>query len=138
MGAWGEGVYDNDDAADWTAELREDGLNAIASALDAVVDSEYVESPEGARGVAAADVVARLRSGGGEETAYSAAAIEWVRANPQSPSSAFVAGALLVIDRVRSADDSELAELWAENPAGLQAWRATLLDVERRLSATPR
>ena len=68
MGAWGVGIYDNDDAADWVAELEDGGLAVVSAALSTIVDGDYVEAPEGARAVAAADVVARLRSGGGEES----------------------------------------------------------------------
>jgi hypothetical protein len=29
VGAWGVGIYDNDDAADWAGELPERGLDAV-------------------------------------------------------------------------------------------------------------
>lgn len=33
MGAWGAGPFENDDAADWKAELEREGAAALVSAL---------------------------------------------------------------------------------------------------------
>ena len=132
MGAWGVGIYDNDDAADWVAELEDGGLAVVSAALSTIVDGDYVEAPEGARAVAAADVVARLRSGGGEESPYCEGVVAWVRANAQSPTTTIVDLALRALERVRG-HDSELRELWDENAESLPEWLAVVAEVERRL-----
>ncbi len=134
MGAWGTGIYDNDDAADWSVEVAELGLPVVEAALDAAIEAEFIEAPVGCCALAAADVVARLVSGRGENTVYCEEVVAWVTANAATPSTSLVAKATLVVERLRGAD-SELAELWSENPAGLEEWSATLTDVEQRLSA---
>ena len=58
MGAWGTGIFDNDGAADWSGDLATGGPSAIKEALDAALDTQYLDSGEGACAVAAADVVA--------------------------------------------------------------------------------
>ncbi|MFW2335686.1 DUF4259 domain-containing protein [Ilumatobacter sp.] len=132
VGAWGTGVYDNDAAADWTADLALDGLSAVRAALVGVAEAGYIEAPEGAAAVAAADVVARLRSGGGERSAYCADVVSWVDQNPSKPSVELVAAARAAIGSVRG-DGSELAELWAESDE-FEAWHTTLDEVQGRLS----
>jgi len=101
MGAWGTGIYDNDAAADWAAELEKRGLAAITDALDAVINAEYLDAWEGTCGLAAADAVARLRSGGGEATAYSEGVTNWVAQNHASPSDDLIAKARSALGKVR-------------------------------------
>lgn len=132
MGAWGTGVYDNDDAADWSADLASDGLSAIQVALAGVAEAGYIEAPDGAMAIAAADVVARLQSGGGERSSYCAEVVSWVDQNPLRPTAELVATARAAIGWVRG-DGSELAELWAESDE-LDAWHAILDEVQGRLS----
>jgi Domain of unknown function (DUF4259) len=134
VGAWGTGIYDNDDAADWSAEVSELGLRAVENALDEVLDADYVEAPDGACALAAADVVARLVSGRGEDSPYSEEVVAWIATNPEPPSAALVAKALQAVQRV-GGNDSELAELWAENAAEVAGWRATIADTAQRLNA---
>lgn len=132
MGAWDVGVYDNDDAADWVADLTDGGADAVDAALRAVIDADYIDAPEGASGLAAADVVARLAAGGGEQSPYSAAVSSWVAANPLKPAPALVDMAVEVLSRLRG-DGSELAELWADAGAQHEAWVAVVDEVESRL-----
>jgi len=134
MGAWGPGIYENDDAADWSAEVAESGLSAVESALDAAIDAEYIEAPEGACALAAADVVARLVSGRGENSAYCEDIVAWVEANASAPPASLVAKAQTALERVKGAD-SELAELWAEDAESLTQWAASVAEVASRLSA---
>ena len=70
MGTWDTGIYDNDDAADWTAEVVDHGLEAVEKAIDGVPETDYLGSAEGACALAAADVVARLVSGRGLDSPY--------------------------------------------------------------------
>lgn len=134
VGAWGVAIYDNDDAADWSADVSVRGFGAVEDALDAVLDAEYVEASEGACAVAAADVVARLVSGRGEDSPYCGGVAAWVASNPGPPRPELVAKALRAVHRV-GGDGSELAELWSENVAEVAGWRAILADIEQRLGA---
>lgn len=133
MGAWGAGIYENDDAADWTAELTADGLAAVEAALNAV-DGDYVEAPEGAVALAAADVVARLAVGGGETSAYCEGVVAWVNANAAAPAPSLLALVIRAVERVRG-DDSELAGLWAESPESFKEWTSVLSELDARLVA---
>ena len=132
MGAWGWGTYDNDDAADWSAEVTERGLQAVEEALDAVLEGGYVESSDGACALAAADVVARLVSGRGEDSPYCEDVVAWVNAHPGTPAAGLISKAVRAVERV-AGGESELAELWAENPTDGPNWRASLGDLTRRL-----
>lgn len=134
MGTWDTGIYDNDDAADWSAEVLARGLEAVEQAIDAVVDADYIESLDGACALAAADVVARLVSGRGVDSPYCEDIVTWVAAHREPPSPALVAKAARAVERV-GGEDSELAGLWSDNDDDVGAWRATLDDVRQRLSA---
>ena len=133
-GSLGTRIYENDDAADWSADVTELGLQAVETALDTAIEAEYIEAPDGACALAAADVVARLVSGRGENSAYCEGVVTWVEANGIAPPPALVAKAKTAVERVRGAE-SELAELWSEDAESLDAWSASLADVELRLSA---
>ena len=134
MGAWGTGIYENDDAADWDGELAARGLAAIRDAIDAVLDSEFIDACEGSYALVAADVVARLRSGVGATSAYSEGVETWVAANPSTPPDELVERALRALTAVKS-EDSELWELWSEDPEVFADWMAAIQDVSNRLSS---
>ena len=62
MGTWGAGPFDNDDAADWLADLgtqatRQQVREAVLRAIDAL-EGAWVETPDAQVGIAAAEVVA--------------------------------------------------------------------------------
>lgn len=133
MGAWGTGVYDNDDAADWGLELGGGGLPLLEAGLSPA--DGYLVSEDGAIAVAAADVVARLRSGGGEQSAYASDVIDWVQANRGVDWQPLVAPAIAVIDRVLSPGDNELYEVWADTDF-LPERLAVLREVRGRLTQT--
>lgn len=133
MGTWGTGIYDNDDAADWAAELSDGGLEAVESAFDAVLDLDYIDAGDAACAVAAADVVARLTSGRGDDSPHCEAVVEWVSTHPSSPPPTLVAKALRALTQI-GGESSELAELWSDNSADEADWRATLTEIANRLN----
>jgi hypothetical protein len=139
MGAWGHGSFDNDDAADWVFELEdatddsvlERTLTAVASAPP----DAYVESPEAASALAAAEVVASAATGSREALAaggsYSEGALAWVERHGSSVRAELVPLALAAVRRAR--ENSELRELWDE--AEPDDWLAEVADLERRLQS---
>lgn len=131
MGAWGTGIYDNDDAADWAFRIPEEGLDVVREALQAALRSEYVDAIMGSHAIAAADVVARLVSGIGVDSPYCAAVTSWVAEQTLRPEPLLIELSVRALARVR-AEESELAELWNESDA-LGAWQATLDDTFQRL-----
>jgi uncharacterized protein DUF4259 len=128
MGAWGAGAFENDDASDWVHELEgRPDLGVVRDRLRAVIGAEYVEVPEGAIAVAAAEVVAAAL--GRPSSSLPEVVSTWVSTVP-SVEAADVVLAQSGLARAR-ADGSELAELWTEGDAN--AWTAALDDLDERL-----
>ena len=136
MGAWGAGVFDNDTACDWAHDFgSKSSLDFVAATLDRVlaVGDEYLESDAACEGLAAAEVVARLRGKWGVRNAYSEVVDTWVEAHPTAPSPALVAKARAAIDRILSGS-SELLDLWSESHE-LARWRAAVADLRSRVAS---
>jgi hypothetical protein len=71
MGTWDKGPFDNDDAADFSADLDdaapEDRPQLIREALTAAADnSDYLDVTQGSQAIAAAAIVASQQPGGPE------------------------------------------------------------------------
>ena len=115
MGAWGSDSFENDDAADWVADFcdaPDQGL--ILNTLSAVADtepSEYLEAPTCSVGIAAAEVVAALKTAPNpnlpDDTKSCLSNLN-IKADPS-----LVALALKAIERIKT--NSELRELWDES-----------------------
>jgi hypothetical protein len=133
MGAWGTGIYDNDDAADWGYELEAGGVAVLDGALAVVPVDDYLDGYDATAAIAAADVVARLKSAGGETSAYAEAVIGWVEANQDVAWQHLVPPALAALERVAQPENNELYELWAETDS-LEEWLGVLAEVRSRLS----
>jgi hypothetical protein len=114
MGAWGSGPFDNDDAADWSAELDEadDALAFVGETLATVERSDgYVESPDACCAIAAAAWLAsRLPGSPVEASAY---APEAPPPGDRAAIGPLADRAAAVLDRVNGAE-SEWRELWDE------------------------
>lgn len=126
MGAWGSGSFENDDAANWLANL-----DAVAPAdltrifLRAADNPEYLEAPEASITVAAAEVLAAPGSDS------SAAIVAWRTRNPHAINSELKALAIRALDRVRT--NSEVKDLWLEAD-GLNDWTAAIRELQARLA----
>lgn len=131
MGAFGAGVFDNDDALDWLEELlASSDTGLILRALDDALASDYLEMPEASAALVAAEVLAARN----------------LRASPSLPedlrtwteradlvlTEQMLARAQTAVSRV--ATESELAEVWAESGAA-EEWQASLVDLRERLDA---
>jgi hypothetical protein len=135
MGTWDVGTFDNDTAADWAFGLEEQADTAyVAATLARVVEGggELLDSDAATEGLAAAEVVARLRGNWGARDAYTEPVDEWVEAHPGAPSAELIAQALAAIDRVL-AEPSELLDLWAETEH-LDRWKAEVQDLRTRVA----
>lgn len=138
MGAWGEGAFDNDDAADWAAQFdgadSEAGLRLIEDALRSAAQTgldDYLESDIGAEAVAAAELVTGIVGQPPRTTPYNETALRWAARVSPDVAQPLVGLALRAIERV-TGTGSELAELWDE--AG-PSWRASMTDLASRLRA---
>jgi len=133
MGAWGSGVFENDDAADWVWELEDDNdasvlHEALAAAVDTPVD-EPVDVPDASNALAAAEIVAAARGHHGAELPSEAR--EWIGRNAGIVDARTVALAVAAVERVSI--NSELKELWEE--AENDEWSLVVSGLLERLRA---
>ena len=137
MGAWGEGPFDDDTAADWAYKFGDadqvSGLQQIQAALEGAVSvgtDDYLESDAGVEAIAAAEIVAAILGQAVERSPYNETALDWVtRTNPVADQ-ALVDLAISALDRVVAAN-SELAELWSK--ALSASWRNSVESRKMRL-----
>ena len=132
MGAWGHGPFDNDDAADWLAELEEHSdLSFLRYGLQPRwFDYLYLQSTKGFVIVAAAEVLA---VGLGRPSAeLPREAKYWVRLNSRLPYTSLVGVARAGIRRVMGGR-SELRSLWEDDLSVAQHWTQYMHDLLRRV-----
>ena len=137
MGAWGKGTFDNDSGADFAHAFdeldREGGIELIAEAIDGVLYEEqegYLDSDFAVDALVACEAIARLAGQGGEQSAYSESLDTWVAEHPGPVDKGLAKRAIMAIERIM-ADDSELPELWENDPE----WLAEMENLKRRVAA---
>ena len=131
MGSWGFGSFENDDAADWAADLAEMGEAAlIDEAFERVLvaASDFIEAPDASCALAAAEVVAALH--GKPASDLPEEIRTWIEGKPSIQRE--------VVQKARKAvaaikKESELRDLWEESD-GLEDWQPIVDDLERRLA----
>ncbi len=131
MGAWGHGSFENDDAADFGIELESRGWEIVYSALHAatgLAPEEYLEAPEASQALAAAEVVAAVKTGEASRLPPDVRAA--VAGLGPLPDMALIDGARAAIVRVLA--DSELKDLWAESGDD-SAWLEDVATLAERL-----
>jgi hypothetical protein len=133
MGAWGVNTFDNDTACDWKYDLEKaKDMSIVVGTLGAVLAAgdDCLDSDEACNGLAACEVVARLKGNWGTRNSYTESLDKWVLAHPQSPSDEMVRDAVAVIDRILT-EPSELMELWEDNAE----WKASVNDLRSRVES---
>ena len=136
MGAWDHTTFGNDDACDWGGDLRShDDLSFVEETLDRVIESgeDYLEAPEAAEAIAAAEAVARLQGHFGVRNAYTESVDQWVVAHPAAVPSDIARKAHAALGRILTRP-SELFELWEESD-DFQAWKETVTELKTRIQA---
>jgi hypothetical protein len=136
MGAWGPGSFDNDDAADFLADLLDSGdTSLLRETLDNVLTStEYVEAPDASQAIVAAEVVAAALGRASPAAARKAPLMAWLaRIRPRIDATL----ALQCADALSRilAPNSELRELW-EASDEFAEWRATLEELRSQVQST--
>jgi hypothetical protein len=131
MGAWGSGPFENDDALDWVSELAgSSGMAAIEDALELpAASADYPDAPECSIAVAAAETVAAMKGKPSDDLPEEVVAFV---STASRPSQSLIDAAGSAVARVL--EKSELRELWEESD-DYDSWRASLVDVRRRLTA---
>ena len=135
MGAWSKDSFGNDTACDWSYGLEKvTDLSLVRQTIQKVVDSgkEYLEAPDAEEGIAAVEVIARLKGNFGERNSYTETTDNWVKAHPQQPPSDLVILGSQALDRILQ-QPSELLELWQESPE-FEEWKTSVLNLKRRAS----
>jgi hypothetical protein len=134
MGAWGDGSFDNDDAADWLIDLVSgDTLEPVLVAFDEVLTGEgYVEEDSGFMIIAAGEVVALLRGKPGQDLPEHL--IAWHDEHHLPVDDTLAQQAIQAVQMVH--DASELRDFWEESPEDFQVWEQGVKDLLSRLQAS--
>jgi Domain of unknown function (DUF4259) len=136
MGAWGAGIWENDDALDWISELEDsEGWAILKATLREVIDAGdgYLEAPVAARGLAAAEVVAGLNDVPADDLPEEVES--WIEDNRGRHEKNLAPLALQALARLRGRK-SELVELWNESESAGK-WTAAVNNLEVRLVSEP-
>lgn len=132
MGAWGIGIFENDEASDWVYTLaEEEGADALRETLMAAADlfglEEILEEPAGSGALAAAEVVAALL--GNPSANLPEEVSEWVQGKELGSELASVAQKAVEVVLT----NSELKELWQETE-DFNEWKAIVNNLKERLA----
>jgi hypothetical protein len=135
MGTWSADTFGNDTACDWTFGLESvNDLSLVRQAFEAVLDvgDDYLDADIASEGLAACEVIARLKGHWGLRNPYSEPVDKWVETHPTRPPDNLVHAALAVIERIIT-PPSELLELWEE--ADATEWDAAVADLRNRVDS---
>ncbi len=133
MGTWGNGSFENDDAADFMADLTEIAdLSLVSDALAAVLAAEdYLEAPEACLGIAASEVVAAAAGRPTAAAQEEEELTEWLARIAPEVSPGLIKQANQALYRIVG-EQSELRELWEEADEA-DAWQATVMALKAKL-----
>lgn len=129
MGAWAQGVFDNDTAEDWTDKF--DGnppTSIVEKAIGAASKSKSLPQEICSVALAAAEVIAASRGNPCPDLPPSIKA--WIMKKPFRADDALAQQAIGCLDRI--ATRSELAELWEHE----STWRRGLAGLKARLASS--
>jgi hypothetical protein len=117
MGAWDNGPFDNDDAADFAGDISETAAHRVAAqleeALTAVTNADgYVEAPAMNQALAAAAIVAVLMNP--ELPVPPSLDQSWIESARVAPPTHLRGVAAQLFARSFQPQDNEWFELWAE------------------------
>lgn len=134
MGAWGTGIFENDDVLDWKADLLDsDDIDLIEETIEEVLEEEYIESDLASNALGAIEILAALQGKPGKEILNSQSntedLYEWIDAH-KGKGKNLISKAKRAIKKIKK--DSELQELWEES-GDYSSWLNTLNDLESRL-----
>lgn len=135
MGAWGSGIYENDEAVELVDEVVSGGgVESLDEALRRVLETEedYLEAPEAAQALAAADMISRLRGRNVPADTGVDHLAEWLDDVDFFVGAATLKQARAAIGRVLR-KPSELMELWSESGSLDETWMANVSLLLRRL-----
>jgi hypothetical protein len=146
---WGPGPFDNDDGADWFADLRDEPkLQSIREALQEISAREhigYLDVTDGAEAVAAAEVLAELLGSRGNEPVLddeleevAEALGDEIKLETPRDIKKLVQQAIDAIEIVlNDTENSELRQMWEQQAEDMPTWTAAMTTLQQRLRAMP-
>ncbi len=130
MGAWGVGIFENDTALDWAADLPETaGADFLEQSLATPREEGYLDSDVAVPALAAAEVVAALLRRPSDNLPEDVR--HWISSNSSLDVGHLVKKGIATIDDVLG-PDSEIRELWEESEE-FAAWQSGVADLRARL-----
>lgn len=134
MNTWGTGSFENESATEFIKEVLEDGPVALEEAFEVTLDPDTteLEAEEGARALAAAEIVLAQLSGE-REVVTDPDLRAWLDDLGDGDLSELRELALESLDRVL-APGSELPELWQDSPDDTE-WRASVKQLRAGLAS---
>lgn len=134
MGAWGTGIFENDDVLDWKADLLDsDDIELIEETIEEVLEEEYIESDLASNALGAIEILAALQGSPGKEILNNQSTTEdlydWINTH-KGKGKELIAKAKRAVKKIKK--DSELKELWDETEK-YPIWLNTIDDLENRL-----
>lgn len=142
MSVWGPDAFENDDAADWVADLEnEPSIDSMVQAVDELADPVhvgYIEIPECCVAVAAAELLARLISGSSDSEPLSqeswSALLSEMQTYDLAKKRKIANLAYHAVDRVlHDSEGSELQQHWTDSHLGYDVWATAMEDLLDRL-----
>jgi hypothetical protein len=129
MGTWGHKAFENDGASDWAWTLKNGGLTAVESALDAVLAADdYLEAPLCENAVAASEALCVLL--GKPASTIPEDVTKWAAQEKKKPSDLIIGKARKSIEKI--SEKSELRDLWEESDE-FASWQGILEGIKQRL-----
>lgn len=145
MSIWGPGPFDNDDGADWFADLRDEPrFQSIKEALDDISNPAhigYIDVTDGAEAVAAAEVLAELLGSPGDEPVLDGehkevteALREEIELEDRRNINGLVRQAIAAIEIIlNDVENSEMRQMWAQLADEMPEWAAAMTALQDRL-----
>lgn len=146
MSLWGPGPFDNDDGADWFADLRDEvSLESIREALEEITEPGhvgYLDVADGAEAIAAAEVLAELLGSPGDEAILNEeehadmvkALKKELKNETKRDLKKLVKQAIQALDIiVNDTENSELRQMWEEQADMMPQWTAATTTLLNRL-----
>lgn len=135
MGAWGFESFENDDAADFLADITESGDSSLLrEVLDNVLTStEYLEAPDASQAIVAAEIIAAALGRPTIAAEKKEPLRQWLAQIRPEIDPELVAAASAALTRIL-ATNSELRELW-EDSEEFPEWQASVTELLQQLQA---
>ena len=131
-GVWNVGSFENDDALDWVSECTQSSsITPVTRAFETVLQAEYIEAPDGAIAIAAAEAVAAAV--GKPSESLPAELRVWIERQPREKLAQLAPTARKALTRILDPKVSELQQLWSEGDN--RKWTAAVTELAARLGA---